>query len=280
MLKKAKRLTRRSYRRKLIMFGVSIFASLALTATGFAAWVLSVDAMKDAEGSVEVGAVAEHSVSMSDIGIKKEDGSFVTKAQDENEFKALSVFSFEPREDDDTGMVKNDGENFERMALTYQWTLDNYQVVAEQFILVKIPSTVKQAVTEGYLTLPTAMVMDSEADGYATYKIAIPTQTGTGNAGEDLSWTITNNGTDTKAVFTATLRFGWGEKFGTKNPGVYFDETDGVTKDQAKEQLIRFGATMHGFTYEELKDLDEDAMNAKFATKPLTYFVEVHANVS
>lgn len=35
------KLTRNSYKRKIILFGVIVFMSIALISTGFAAWVMS-----------------------------------------------------------------------------------------------------------------------------------------------------------------------------------------------------------------------------------------------
>ena len=61
------KLTRKSYRRKLIMFGAAIFMSLALTATGFAAWVLSQDTSVDAGGNGEVGIVSDNELKITDL---------------------------------------------------------------------------------------------------------------------------------------------------------------------------------------------------------------------
>ena len=44
------RLTRNSYKRKIILFAVFVFISIALISTGFAAWVMSNDATLDANG--------------------------------------------------------------------------------------------------------------------------------------------------------------------------------------------------------------------------------------
>ena len=71
--RKLERLTRKSYRRKLIMFGASIFMSLALVATGFAAWVLSKDAQVQDNGSVEVGKITESNIEIEGITFVKDD---------------------------------------------------------------------------------------------------------------------------------------------------------------------------------------------------------------
>ena len=46
------KLTRNSYKRKIILFGVLIFASIALISTGFAAWIMSANASKDKDGNI------------------------------------------------------------------------------------------------------------------------------------------------------------------------------------------------------------------------------------
>ena len=138
------RLTRSSYRRKLIMFGFSIFMSLALTATGFAAWVLSKDAVKDTEGQVQVGAVTEASIEISDI-------IFTDKDADSN---VLDTFLIEPLESDTDGRVRNNGVDFEDMDLNIQWTVTNYQLVGDFYVSFKLPEGVYKAIKANYITLP------------------------------------------------------------------------------------------------------------------------------
>ena len=54
------RLTRNGYKRKMIVFGAFLFMSIALTVTGFAAWVMSTNAKNDQnQANVEVGVVQE-----------------------------------------------------------------------------------------------------------------------------------------------------------------------------------------------------------------------------
>ena len=137
------RLTRKSYRRKLIMFGFSVFMSLALTATGFAAWVLSKDAVKNTEGQVQVGAVTEKTIEISDITFTKKDGNGA----------AIKSFLFEPAKDDSEGRVRWNGVDFENMDLTIQWTIVNYQLVGDYYVEFKLPAGIYNAIEEGYITL-------------------------------------------------------------------------------------------------------------------------------
>ena len=50
IVKTAEHLTRRSFKRKIIAVGVSLFSALALFATGFASWVISSDATREQDG--------------------------------------------------------------------------------------------------------------------------------------------------------------------------------------------------------------------------------------
>ena len=82
-------LTRSSFKKKIIVFGVAVFTALALTATGFATWVLSTSVSKDAGGNVNVGITNEAKIGISEVtyvGDKKE-------------------IHFEPLADDSTGRV-------------------------------------------------------------------------------------------------------------------------------------------------------------------------------
>ena len=59
------RYTRKSYKRKVVMFGLSIFMAIALSATGFAAWVISNDTENAQTGQVTVGAISDRAIEMS-----------------------------------------------------------------------------------------------------------------------------------------------------------------------------------------------------------------------
>ena len=58
------KLTRNSYKRKIILFGVFVFMSIALISTGFAAWVMSQNAKEEVSGNVNVSTMTDASVSI------------------------------------------------------------------------------------------------------------------------------------------------------------------------------------------------------------------------
>lgn len=130
------KLTRNSYKRKIILFGVIVFMSIALISTGFAAWVMSQEKKKSTSGNVTVGAVTEGNIEviLDELTVKD--------------------FKFEPKESDTTGRVRNDGTNFESLTVTVTGTIKNTQFLKEATIKMNVKDAVKQAETAGYIILP------------------------------------------------------------------------------------------------------------------------------
>lgn len=130
------KLTRNSYKRKIILFGVIVFMSIALISTGFAAWVMSQEKKQSTSGNVSVGAVTEGNIEVIIDPLTVKD------------------FKFEPKESDTTGRVRNDGTNFESLTVTVTGTIKNTQFLKEATIKMNVKNAVKQAETAGYIILP------------------------------------------------------------------------------------------------------------------------------
>lgn len=130
------KLTRNSYKRKIILFGVIVFMSIALISTGFAAWVMSQEKKQSTSGNVSVGAVTEGNIEviLDELTVKD--------------------FKFEPKEGDNTGRVRSDGTNFESLTVTVTGTIKNTQFLKEATIKMNVKDAVKQAETAGYIILP------------------------------------------------------------------------------------------------------------------------------
>lgn len=130
------KLTRNSYKRKIILFGVIVFMSIALISTGFAACVMSQEKKQSKSGNVTVGAVTEGNteVILDELTVKD--------------------FKFEPKESDTTGRVRNDKTNFESLTVTVTGTIKNTQFLKEATIKMNVKDAVKQAETAGYIILP------------------------------------------------------------------------------------------------------------------------------
>lgn len=130
------KLTRNSYKRKIILFGVIVFMSIALISTGCAAWVMSQEKKQSTSGNVTVGAVTEGNIEVIIDPLTVKD------------------FKFEPKESDTTGRVRNDGTNFESLTVTVTGTIKNTQFLKEATIKMNVKDAVKQAETAGYIILP------------------------------------------------------------------------------------------------------------------------------
>lgn len=130
------KLTRNSYKRKIILFGVIVFMSIALISTGFAAWVMSQEKKQSKSGNVTVGAVTEGNIEviLDELTVKD--------------------FKFEPKKSDTTGRVRNDNTNFESLTVTVTGTIKNTQFLKEATIKMNVKDAVKQAETAGYIILP------------------------------------------------------------------------------------------------------------------------------
>lgn len=250
------KLTRKSYRRKLILFGAAIFMSLALTATGFAAWVLSNDARKEQSGSVEVGAVTETSVELSEITFDKDASK-----------NDINTFYFEPLADDNQGRVRYDSKAAlsEDIDINIHFSLNNYQIVGDLYVEFKIPATIQAAIDAGYIALDgqyeklgTEVIKVGEKDvTYQVYKYNIGNSiSATGKTADNIvSYTYTKTGEVEKIDVTMALKFTWGEKFGATedaaglNPGIYFDTHEtgkAVPFETVKNELNTMKALMHG----------------------------------
>ncbi len=278
--KRSLRLTRRSYRRKLVMFGVSIFMSLALVSTGFAAWVLSKDTAEQIDGEVEIGSVTEASVEIKDI-------IFAEKDQFDQPIK---TFVFEPVAEDNAGRVRWDKTHSEDLDIKISFTVVNYQIVGDLFVDFKISKDIKNAIDNNYIELPAEFVFQQDKDGFITEEINGETyyvarydignaieSSGGRNDGILTKYTVTTaNGVET-VVFEMTLKFKWGTYFDGMNPSVYYDksydETDkgaNIPYDTVKADLNKFKAMIHGITFENTDKLNE-FVNKSEAEKEAIY---------
>ena len=157
------KLTRNSYKRKIILFGVIVFMSIALISTGFAAWVMSQEKKQSTSGNVTVGAVTEGNIEVILDPLTVKD------------------FKFEPKESDTTGRVRNDKTNFESLTVTVTGTIKNTQFLKEATIKMNVKDAVKQAETDGYIILPEC----------ANSEVVLTTLTGSGTNEKKFSYDIT-----------------------------------------------------------------------------------------
>ncbi len=132
------KLTRNSYKRKVILFGVILFVSIALISTGFAAWIMSTNARGEQGGNVTVGQVTDSQLKIENLAIDK------------------NVFAFEPLETDTTGRVRYDETNKESLTIKVTGTVQPTEYLGELKISLEVPEGVKKAAELGYIVLPEA----------------------------------------------------------------------------------------------------------------------------
>lgn len=207
-------LTRSSYKRKIITFGVSIFASLSLIATGFASWVLSTGAEKGGEGNVEVGTVTESSISISDIEFDEDTGSTVS-------FNADSADTSGKLRYGDDANVEIDYEN---MTITFSGTVSNVSILDAITVKMTVPAGVQAAAAANYIVLPECA---TETNGVTIVDAGTAVEDPDGGD----TWTWTPNVEAGTATFTYSIVFEWGTAFGGVNPGYYFDAPEFTLPD-------------------------------------------------
>ena len=242
------RFTRRSYRRRKLFVGISLFASVALISTGFASWIISLNAKGEIGGDVNVGTVTDSSVT---IEINRE-------YEDEEKTREIKPrFVFGSDENDTTGRIRNNGveTDFENLTINVSGKIKNCQYVTATTVELIVPEGVIKAAEAGYIVLPECVV------------------NGEGDTKTDLTLT----GTESEKTFNYDIKFEWGTKFGGFNPGVYYDEHQTgkqVSGDDMLAELAEFRRLMLG-----LDDTvsDEDALEA---TGNLTFSVVIEALTS
>lgn len=242
------RFTRRSYRRRKLFVGISLFSSVALISTGFASWIISLNAKGEIGGDVNVGTVTDSSVTI-EINREYED------EEKTREIKPRFVFGSDAN--DTTGRIRNNGveDDYENFTVNVSGKIKNCQYVTATTVELIVPEGVIKAAEAGYIVLPECVV-----DGEGDTKTALPL-----------------TGTGTEKTFNYDIEFEWGTKFGGLNPGVYYDvDPTGkqVSGDDMLAELAEFRRLMLG-----LEDTvsDDDALEA---TGNLTFSVVIEALTS
>lgn len=236
-----RKLTRRSYNRKLIVFGLAIFLAFGMISTGFASWLISSAAEKEANSPITVDKIVDESFELT-IDQLNEDGTAWNG----------KTLSFDAVKGDNTGRIQHQAEagedTGEQLELLLSGTVTNIGALGTQpetsmkaiKVEITLPDTLLAAITANYLT--------------ASYVVGDP-ETGTPvaiTAATTTVWiapTATANG---EGTFSVTLKFGWGSVFGGMNPSLYYDQitdsnADGYIPDaQIKTELTAFRATLIG----------------------------------
>ena len=200
-----RKLTRRAYNRKVLVFGISIFMSIAMISTGFAAWVMSnVTNVNDAEGSVVVSTVSDKVVK---ITVDQWDGDDWTGAK----------LVFDSIATDDEGRVRyekieGDEDGGQQLILPITVRIDNHGVLTGVEMSVKLPKSIVKAMEAGYIKIDTVAGVAYDASKLSAV-----------DGSEDKVYTCALTPAD---EITADIVFAWGDYFKGANPCEFYDSED------------------------------------------------------
>ena len=243
------RLTRNSYKRKIIVFGLLVFMSIALISTGFAAWIMSQEAKEETSGNVSVGVVDDSRITFENVKyemvILDNEGNPLTGTQYDNAVEEGLRFMFEPRYGDKSGAIQWDGvekyeapsqenENIEKkvsceiIKLDVSGYITNHALLKDGEFTVNLVVTesVKNCIDNKYISLNdfgTSPVKDEQTSNYTYTRQIAP---------------------DDNGYFSYSVEFVWGEKFGGANPSLSTDRDDitNAELDVIKKNLEDFRA--------------------------------------
>lgn len=249
------RLTKNSYKRKIIVFGLLVFMSIALISTGFAAWIMSQEAKVENEGNVSVGVVDDSRITFEnlkyDLVIVDYEGNELSGDSYNNATNAGLNFLFEPRHGDSTGNIqwdKNDA-NCEIMKLNVSGYITNLPLLKDGKFTVNLVVTegVHNCLTKNFIQLKDfANPVKDEQTGLYTYTREITPEA---------------NGT-----FAYSVEFVWGTVFEGENPAKSSDK-EGITNtelDVIKKNLEEFRAYLLGYYEDFLNDSNTSEKGLKY----------------
>ena len=244
-MKKTTKLTRSTFKRKLVIFGVSIFAAVALTATGFATWIISANAKKVETGNVSVGVTEDATITFGDITLSNPDILFEPAAND-----------YEGRVQADKQKTDGDGGVIEPLVESLSATFTDVQVrgaknIRTMTVTLFIPQGVDEAIRKNYITLV--------GDGWVKNDTLVEETFGEGEDEVTLkgynyvaTFTITDGWTNLSAAgftltrdaagnniasFSGGITFAWGTAFGGMNPSIFYD-TEGAGAEVDNSTVI------------------------------------------
>lgn len=268
-----KKVTRHAFSKKAIMITASLFVTLALITTGFAAWLISSGTSDEGTGNITTATIDDARL-----------GLTVAMAEGKD------FVCFGPQADDKVPHIMYDppkeGEKDDKEVLTatVTGTINNYDRLKEFNITIKISDKALTAAgytwtetNEGslknrtytynaekaYISLPEYAV---DTDGRF---LPLPSDTSKTTAPKTISAgdsMFTDGTTENEKRFTFDVTFGWGEKFKGCNPGRYLDREEGPDhlpdKTYTVDEKMEIMTELRRLFEDESKNVD--AANLKF----------------
>lgn len=267
-----KKVTRHAFSKKAIMITASLFVTLALITTGFAAWLISSGASGEGTGNITTATIDDARL-----------GLTVAMAEGKD------FVCFGPQADDKhpdiryKAPVGDEKDDKEVLTATVTGTINNYDRLKEFNITIKISD--KALTAAGYtwtetnegslknrtytynagnacISLPEYAV---DTDGRF---LPLPSDTSKTTAPKTISAgdsMFTDGATENEKKFTFDVTFGWGEKFEGCNPGRYLDRevADHLpSKTYTVEQKLEIMTELRRLFVDESGNVD--AANLKF----------------
>ena len=228
-----KKTTRKSFSRKAIVVVMSVFLTVSLTAVGFASWLISKDGGATGSGNVNVSDVSDEI-----LGVEITDS------------KNLGNIHFGPLESDRSDNIRFDDKKpaeKESLTITVKGSIQRFKTLSQMEVKIKVPAGVIAAAGYGLKAgSATEYEIKSDLPKYITLPAGAADENGnlidTSKKVEYLATdtdVFTENTADNTAEFAFTIKFGWGELFGNKNPGRYLDGEDELTvSPENKDALL------------------------------------------
>mgnify|MGYP007084590777 FL=1 len=267
-----KKVTRHAFSKKAIMITASLFVTLALITTGFAAWLISSGASGEGTGNITTATIDDARL-----------GLTVAMAEGKD------FVCFGPQADDKhpdiryKAPVGDEKDDKEVLTATVTGTINNYDRLEKFNITIKISD--KALTAAGYtwtetnegslknrtytynagnacISLPEYAV---DTDGRF---LPLPSDTSKTTAPKTISAgdsMFTDGATENEKKFTFDVTFGWGEKFEGCNPGRYLDRevADHLpSKTYTVEQKLEIMTELRRLFVDESGNVD--AANLKF----------------
>lgn len=206
---KKRRMTRNSFKRKVVLFGIMAFMSIALVATGFAAWVISGNATENATHNVTIGTITDKSMTM------------------KLDTTAANIL-FECDENDVSGRIRKDGNKYEKLDIVISGQIYDAIYLSELTIKMQLDAAIIAAAGDGTAANPNYIKLPENYEQEIKLN-KLPEGTTDFNSGEGY-YIIDGTGTQVGmkvAVFKYTISFDWGDFFGGVNPGYWYDGVTG-----------------------------------------------------
>lgn len=245
--------TKKSGQRKAFAVGIAAFASVCLIATGFAAWVISAQAKKNENGNIAIGTV-----NSANIKIK-----VAQDTDDDGQLNGVG-FSFNPKESDKSGRVRNDGTNFENLGFTLTGTVGPQRFVTSfkvrlDIVKEKIVSGAEEGAKKEWEvdTAANARFVAAKDANYITLPDCFGQDVDLRTAG---GYTASPDTDKAVATFSKEIKFGWGTVFGGENPGEYYDTNEigkAVSDEVVEKTLSEFYTALTGVEDTEQAKTDQ-----------------------